>query len=145
MGGFEFVGEQHNDVFTLTPSAVAILVALGIAPDISSEEINDKSKAEFFTKLLACFQALWMVMQVLTRKGVGLPITLLEYNAMMHIVCAFMTYLVWLRKPKDIYIPTPIKEGPTMGLTWQIRHLLAVKSIYNISQEPLPPLVYSQH
>lgn len=40
---------------------------LGLLPDISQEEIKDKSKADLLAKALVIIQAGWLVSQVITR------------------------------------------------------------------------------
>jgi len=134
MGGYEFVG-RNNDIGTLGPYAVVLLVAFGFEIQLSAEEIRDKSKSMVFTKLLGTGQALWMVVQVLVRKGAGLPITLLEFNTVLHVVCALIAYLLWLRKPKDIELPTEIRMTNHEQLTDDIVSLWWVRDIHTPSEQ----------
>ena len=62
------------------------------------------------TKALVCLQACWMLAQALARKVERLPITLLELNTIMHVVCALIMYLLWLKKPQDVGTPTIIYD-----------------------------------
>jgi len=117
MGGFEVVigkEEKRGDIRdirrTLTPCGTILLARLGLLPSLSVEGINDKSKADMLTKTLVCFQACWMLVQAVARKVEGLPITLLELNTIMHVVCALIMYLLWLKKPQDVGIPTIIYD-----------------------------------
>jgi len=112
---------------TLTAYEVVILVAFGFNVKLSIGGIHDRSKAVLFTKLITTGQALWMVVQVLVRNGVGLPITLLEFNTVLHVICALVAWVAWLRKPKDIRRPTKINIA---DITSDIRGLLHVKDIY---------------
>ena len=49
-----------------------------------------------------------MVVQCVARKIPGLPVTLLEINTVMHVICALLMYLLWLHKPLDVSIPVTI-------------------------------------
>ena len=51
-----------------------------------------------------------MLVQALARKVEGLPITLLELNTIMHVVCALIMYLLWLKKPQDVGSPTLVYD-----------------------------------
>lgn len=46
-----------------------------------------------------------MILQCVTRKASGLPVTLLELHIAMHVVCALIMYLLWWDKPQDINEP----------------------------------------
>ena len=60
-------------------------------------------------KAFVCFQAGWMVIQIIARKASGLPITLLEINTLGHVVCAVTMYLAWWHKPQDATEPLVIE------------------------------------
>ena len=66
----------------------------------------DKSKVDELGKLLACTQVTWMVVQVCTRLGLRLPVTLLEVTAVSHVVCALVLYALWWHKPRKVDEPT---------------------------------------
>jgi hypothetical protein len=95
---------------TLTSRGVLLLAKCGFLPDISQEEILDKSKTDRFAKGLACLQSGWLVVQVLARFKLDLPVTLLEVNTLGHVLCAFVIYILWWNKPCWIQEPT-ILEG----------------------------------
>ena len=76
------------------------------APMISRREIWDKSKADLFAKLVASFQAIWLVAQVIARAIQGLPVTLLEVSTVALITCAGFTIYFWFQKPLDVEVPT---------------------------------------
>lgn len=121
MGGFVFDSEllPHGDRalfheperLTLTASGVLLLAQCGHLPDIDRESIWDKSKADSLAKALVCLQAAWMILQTLGRLVAHEPITLLEVNTLAHIFCAFVIYVLWWRKPKEVHAPT-VLEGP---------------------------------
>ena len=78
-------------------------------PEISAEELWDKSKADLLTKFLVCAQTLWMVVQIIARAVQGLPIATLELLTLSYVLCACATYALWLNKPLDIATPTRIR------------------------------------
>ena len=70
---------------TITARGMAFLASCGHVPDISREDILDKSKADTLAKTLVMIQASWMLLQVIARLVVGLPVTLLEVNTVAHV------------------------------------------------------------
>ena len=74
-------------------------------------QIDDKSKADYLAKVLACLQAGWIVLECLGRKLTGLPITLLELNTVLHVVNAVVMYGVWWKKPVDVGQPSIIGQS----------------------------------
>lgn len=98
MGGLAVdVHKIHNKLscVTLTPSGVIALAERDQFFDISPKTVSDKSKANIFTKALICMQVLWMVIQCISRKAFGYPLTLLEIHTMVHVVCALTLYILW--------------------------------------------------
>ncbi|KAH6701969.1 hypothetical protein BKA61DRAFT_200191 [Leptodontidium sp. MPI-SDFR-AT-0119] len=55
---------------------------------------------------LVCVQVLWVAGQAIERKVAGLPISLLEYHTLVHVVCALVMYVLWFQKSYDIQYPT---------------------------------------
>ena len=120
MGGFafEFEVDRPSDLayclpnlrrLTLTARGVSLLAKCGRLPNTSKEEIEDKSKADHLAKTLICVQAAWLLVQVFARVGQRLPVTLLEVNTLAHVMCIFITYMLWWNKPSMIYEPTHLK------------------------------------
>ena len=101
---------------SLTPKGVKLLAECGHLPRISEREIADKSKTDELGKFLACIQATWMVVQVCTRLGLKLPVTILEVSAVSHVVCALILYGLWWYKPRKIGEPTVLKGDWTEPL-----------------------------
>jgi hypothetical protein len=113
MGGFVIHLNQDDDdqlprfvprhtQLTLTPRGIRLLAECGLLPEIDEEEIMDRSKTDGLGKALACLQGLWMLLQVVQRRIVDLPITLLEVNTLGHVFCAFIIYILWWKKPRWI-------------------------------------------
>jgi hypothetical protein len=57
------------------------------------------SRQDGIAKIGACVQIAWFFIQSLARVRVGLPLSLLELHVLAHVVCAFLMYAVWYRKP----------------------------------------------
>lgn len=101
MGGFAFK-MTDSDTVTL---GVEMLVKEGAMEKIRrypTAAIDDKSKADYLAKVLACFQSSWILLQCLGRKINHLPITLLELNTVVHVLNAVIMYGLWWEKPVDV-------------------------------------------
>jgi len=86
----------------------------------------DKSKVNSLAKGLVCIQGCWMLVQGVARKFHGLPVTLLELNTIIHVVCALLMYLLWLKKPQEVETPTIIygsHRGGPLGALLSIREV----------------------
>ncbi|KAI9795443.1 MAG: hypothetical protein M1833_007042 [Piccolia ochrophora] len=80
-------------------------------PLLSTEEIEDKSKGNCFTKALALLQILWFATQLVTRAIQRLEVTPLELLTAGIVVCSLVTYIAWWEKPYDVDGPTRIQLG----------------------------------
>ena len=75
---------------------------------ISKEEIKDKSKEDGIVKLLAVFHVLWLLLQLIDRRATRIPSTQLEITVLGFAASTFITYLLWLEKPKDVTVATEV-------------------------------------
>nr|RBQ93565.1 hypothetical protein FVER53263_06156 [Fusarium verticillioides] len=119
--------ELHNKAFRLfesmerpysvrlSPRTVTWFAERGHWIPISKKKIDDKSKADYFQKILVVMQVIWMVMQCIARKIQNLPLSLLEVHTMVHVVCAIFLYLCWFRKPLNVLDPEIINPGDFKG------------------------------
>jgi hypothetical protein len=57
-----------------------------------SDKIDDKGKADSVSKALVSCQALWMLLQCISRKMNGVPVPLVEIHVAIHIVYAGFMY-----------------------------------------------------
>lgn len=103
-GSLNFLPEDCKRL-TLTPRGVVLLAKCGHLPDISLDDVNDKSKADGIAKALVCVQGIWMLIQVLERVATKLSVSLLEVNTIGHVLCALFIYGLWWRKPRDVREP----------------------------------------
>jgi hypothetical protein len=97
---------------TLAPNGVHGLAkyAPETLPDVSIEDIRDKSKADTLAKFIVCVQAIWFCIQIVVRMAQHLPISLLELNTFAHALCALLIYCLWWDKPLDIEQPFIIRQ-----------------------------------
>lgn len=116
MGGFaldldvsELDERKKSGLLVLTPRGVKLLAECGYLPNISEEEILDKSKTDCLGRLISLLQAIWMLAQTLGRVAANLPITLLEVNTLAHVLCALIIFFLWWKKPKQINEPTLLR------------------------------------
>jgi len=56
-----------------------------------------------------------MVIQTISRPIAGLPITLLELNALAHVLCAVVMYRVWWKKPQNVNDPYKFRLEPSIA------------------------------
>jgi hypothetical protein len=84
-------------------------------PGITKNEIIDKSKADEISRIITCFQAGWLVLQLLGRAGQGLSITPIELTTISIVGCSFTTLWFWRKKPLDVCEPTRLKADFTIA------------------------------
>ena len=95
MGGLMlFEGNVAKGV--LTPNGFFELLTAGKMefPNITLEEIEDRSKADGFSKTIALGQTLWFVVQCLARRAQHLDLTLLELLTLSLAVLNGVMYLL---------------------------------------------------
>ncbi len=131
MGGFAMDSSKSKEPFlpgtttrvALTTDGLRFLIEHepNILPDITEEQIQDKSKADGVKKILVCAQALWFCIQCISRLAQSLPISLLELNTFGHSLCTLLIYLLWWYKPLNVDEPTLIrgdKIQPLFAYMW---------------------------
>lgn len=105
------VSEKIDFPFAANSAQLCVLLSSGIIgqlPSITEAQIKDKSKEDVVVKVLALLQVLQLVVELIIRKIYGLATSPLEIAALSFSVCAGLTYLFWLGKPKDIHLPTDV-------------------------------------
>jgi hypothetical protein len=111
MGGLAYISrEDRNDYFALTASKLTLRYSwLGTHPlkhlNLGREDIEDKSKADWFVKSIAVLQIGWLVLNVIARAVKKLPITQIEVATIAFAVMAILTYAINWWKPKDVSQP----------------------------------------
>ncbi|KAK4119769.1 hypothetical protein N657DRAFT_684232 [Parathielavia appendiculata] len=75
-------------------------------PNITRDNIWDRSKADHFAKRLAFLQASWTLLQIVARRSQQLIITPLEVFTAAFIVLYLATAFFWASKPQNVAEPT---------------------------------------
>lgn len=102
MGGVE-LRNVHPDLqsqrpfLSVSPEMMLWSAKLDRPMLVEPKRIQDKSKADLVQKCLVLFQATWMAVQCITRRALGLPLTILEVHTMVHVLCAAVMYAFWLK------------------------------------------------
>ncbi len=97
-------GSKHKCY--LNARGVRTLARRGVFFEVPKDQIDDKSKADALAKVLVCLQVTWTVVQVISKKAVRYPISLLEVHTLVHVVCALALYTLWFEKPMGVREPT---------------------------------------
>ena len=110
MGGF-VLHPPDSTSFPITAKQVHYVVQQRYLPlpNITKKEIWDKSKADVFAKIVASFQAGWLVAQVIARGFQHLPVTLLELSTVALVTCTGATLFFWFNKPLNVETPTNLQ------------------------------------
>lgn len=71
-------------------------------PSVTEDDIFDKSKGDFLTKLLVVLQTTWFIAQCLVRWAAGLIVTELEVVTLAFAILNIVTYSLWWHKPQNV-------------------------------------------
>ena len=71
-------------------------------PNVTVEEIEDRSKSDGFSKMIALGQTLWFVAQCIARRAQHLDLTLVELLTLSLAVLNGVMYFLWWNKPMDV-------------------------------------------
>lgn len=71
-------------------------------PVITEEVINDRSKADAFSKGIALLQSIWFITQIIARHVQNMAITELELTTLALVVLNSVMYICWWYKPLDV-------------------------------------------
>ncbi len=77
-------------------------------PNITKDEIEDKSNSDFIVKFLACVQVGWEILQLLIRWGKHIPASQLEIVTVAYSFLTFFVYTMNWKKPQDVQTPWTI-------------------------------------
>ena len=103
-----FEGENAKGV--LTPKIFSELLTAGKIefPTVTVEEIEDRSKADGFSKTIALGQTLWFVAQCIARGVQHLDLTLVELLTLSLAVLNGLMYFLWWNKSLDVRCPVRV-------------------------------------
>ena len=102
--------EGDNPKGVLSPSRFSRLLREGKIefPTVTVEEIEDRSKADGLSKMIAFGQTLWFVAQCIARRSQHLDLTLVELLTLSLAVLNGLMYLLWWNKPLDVRRPVRV-------------------------------------
>ncbi|KAK7540381.1 hypothetical protein IWX49DRAFT_186724 [Phyllosticta citricarpa] len=106
----------HVPQMTLTPRGLMVLARAALLPQVTDEEVTEKSKANTAAKILVCIQASWFLVQAVARLAQNLPLTLLEVHVLAHVLCALAMYFCWVDKPYDVEMPIVVRDEQVKDL-----------------------------
>lgn len=100
-------------------------------PTITKREIEDRSKADFFSKALVIIQTTWFVVQSIARRKYRLVITPLELVTLAFATINALMYYFWWHKPLDVRCPVPVylQQQPQNKKQRQGKHISRDRSV----------------
>ncbi|KAK6224089.1 hypothetical protein LQW54_000236 [Pestalotiopsis sp. IQ-011] len=121
-----------NAQMALTSNGVSFLLAHepDMLPDISEEEIKDKSKSDSLAKTIACVQAIWFCVQCIARWVERLPVSQLELTTFAHSICTILIFMAWWKKPQNMEKAHILKDDrlkPLVAYMWMASSTSALK------------------
>lgn len=90
-------------------------IHIGMFP--RKEDIDKRSKKNWFEKIVAGGQALWFSANMASRLAGGHQVTLLEDMTMAYACCGLISMVAWFRCPQDIQDPFEVDLGELGALT----------------------------
>ena len=90
-------------------------------PQITAEELSDRSKGDALIKAIAIAQITWLVIQIIARSFQSLAITLLEITVLAFAATAIGTYALLWRKPQDVMVPVYVDASEILARKQIIR------------------------
>ncbi|KAK0470442.1 uncharacterized protein EV420DRAFT_115020 [Desarmillaria tabescens] len=78
---------------------------------VPEEEMEERSKADAFSKGIAIIQISWFALQCLARVIQDLPIVPIEMSALAFSVLSIVLYMIWWYKPFDIQVHIVLPVG----------------------------------
>ncbi|KAF7966500.1 hypothetical protein HWV62_38120 [Athelia sp. TMB] len=106
MGGF-YLYQDGLPIRPLSAEDMALLVWRGYMPP-SAEDIEDRSKGDWLSKVVALLQTFWFIAQCIARGTQHLAITQLEVVTLSYCAINIIVYLCWWHKPLNIERPIPV-------------------------------------
>ena len=100
-----FEGEIAKGVLTPKRFSKSLAARKIEFPTVTVEEIEDRSKADGFSKTIALGQTLWFVAQCIARGTQHLDLTLVELLTLSLAVLNGLMYFLWWNKSLDVRCP----------------------------------------
>lgn len=96
-------------------------------PYITEDESNDKSKSDPFVRIIAIFQILSVVIQIIIRASRQLAVSQLEIAVVAFAVCAIIIYAFNWHKPQGVKLPIVILNYNSTSIPQQIVDIVGRK------------------
>lgn len=137
MGGFLLLTPDFEP-FPVTSRHIHYLVTHDYLefPEVSKQEMTDKSKQDTVAKGVTFFQVSYLVLQCIARADQDLPITTMELSALGIVVCSIMTACCWWQKPADVQTPIKIRLKDTITIS-KIQEHAGGRALVEWKQTPL--------
>ena len=135
MGGFLLHSPDYKP-FPVNAKQIHYLVGQDYItfPSLDKRSIVDKNKSDGFLRLLTLFQALWFIINLVSRVSQKLAITGLELTTAAFVVCTVVTCFCWAHKPADLTVSEVIQTKTPIS---EILHRAAQNGQYSYRQTPL--------
>ncbi|KAF8631745.1 hypothetical protein AX17_005033 [Amanita inopinata Kibby_2008] len=113
MGGFRLVyRDGQKEHLYGRKYAASILDGSVEVPEITAEEVKDKSKGDAIAKSIVLLQTTWFVVQAVQRASQHLTVTALELTTLAHTLLNAFIYWCWWNKPLNVRFPMDIGVRP---------------------------------
>lgn len=81
-------------------------------PKFSIDDLNDKSKTDYFTKAIAIIQIAQLLLSLTVRTRLHLAFSQLETLTLAFAICGVLTYICYWYKPQDVRRPIKVQLRP---------------------------------
>lgn len=117
MGGFMYT--KGGKRFLVTAQQLAMVKGLSYAnPEITVEDIKDKSKQDWLAKLFAALQISQLILSIITRHIQGVPFSQLETVTLSFAICGVLIYCAYFHKPQNIARAIEFKDDTHETAAW---------------------------
>lgn len=113
MGGFYYYGGVPERNFPITAQQLAAEAGFE-DPVVTKEEIQDKSKRDWFSKTVAALEFLQLALSLIVRTNQGLAFSQLETLTLGLAICGAVIYLLLCYKPQNLATHTPLGQSPPL-------------------------------
>ena len=141
MGGYRVMsGDGDRQLYIFRVKELIWLTENGVLtiPEVTLDELHDKSNADWLVKGIALAQSAWFMLQICARVNQKLPITTLELATVAFIGCTGMMYFFWWNKPMDLETFTPILD-PGLTSAQLCRLARSICLLHKVSEWYRPP------
>lgn len=114
MGGFSIVDPDRKDAEPKEQNGAVLTVdyfqehtSIAI-PEITADDILDRSKGDVLFKLIAILQTTWFIIQCIARGQQRLALTELELVTLALASLNAVTFAIWWHKPLEVQEPVKI-------------------------------------